>query len=171
VCCVYWHVIYVRPVKPFDLYHVTPASELKCHVVVRTQLHAVRLAICCTVVWHNKVYDIYRYNTTLHIYRYNTTLQMYGTTNCTIFTDTIQHYKFTVQQSVRYLQIQYNTTYLQIQYNTTYLQIQHYKFIRKNVIFWLKFFHKVFLSAMSPVRHFRRMFFEFRFRCYPISNR
>jgi hypothetical protein len=50
-----------------------------------------------------------------------------GTTKCTIFTDTIQHYKFMAQQSVRYLQYHtilqmYGTTkctIFTIQYNTT----------------------------------------------------
>jgi hypothetical protein len=52
--------------------------------------------------------------------------KIYGTTNCMIFTDTIQHYKCMAQQSVPYLQIQYNTTnvwhnkvYHIYRYNTT----------------------------------------------------
>jgi hypothetical protein len=54
----------------------------------------------------------------------------------------------------------------QIVYNAT-LQI-----CKKKVwYFSLNFFHNVFWLQCPSIRHFRRMFFEFRFRFYPISNR
>jgi hypothetical protein len=49
--------------------------------------------------------------------------------------------------------------------------IQHYKFLRKKIwYFSLNFLH-VFWLLCPSIRHFGRMFFEFRFRFYPIWNR
>jgi hypothetical protein len=118
---------------------------------LQVQYNTTKCTIFTGTIQHYKVYDIYRYNTTLQSVRY---LQVqYNTTKCTIFTDTIQHNKVydiyrynTTLQSVRYLQIQYNITKC-----TIFTDTIHYKFIRKkNLIFWFElFFHKVFWLQCS----------------------
>jgi hypothetical protein len=106
---------------------------------VNTIYGTTKCTIFTDTIQHYKVYDIYRYNTTLQSVRY---------------LDTIQHYKVydiyrynTTLQSVRYLQIQYNTTKCMIFTDT----IQHYKFLRKNVMLQFKpiFSHFFWLQCLS----------------------